>query len=579
MFSAKRKEHSTKLFFLLSVFFFLFFFLTTNYQLLTFISAEPNCDSPGPGDIDYCISKIEQEINALKPAQEYNKKELSDLRTQITSLEKRIAGLSNQLEITQKDIEKREEDLAYAEEIFVEKTKNHYKFLRIYDPLLPFLSSEDASEAFREIAFRQKAAKEDIKTMEKYGEDLLVLKNDKETLEKNKVSLSTLRLQVSQRAQFLAGEVEKTEKYLATLSAKQEELIALKAGGFQTSVGDTPPTLEPCSGPPGSSNYCDPGFRPAFAAFSFGAPHRTGMSQYGAFGRAKSGQSAEVILSAYYQGAELNKAYPVPATIGVSGYGRVSFEDNYLLGIYEVPERWGNEGGFEALKAQAVAARSYALAVTNNGAGTICTTEACQVYKPQLKSGKWAEAVYATRGWVMTKGGAPATTYYASTSGGFTISQWGWSGIKDAKDGDWPGQAYEKIASSPWFYKAWYRTRAGSTCGRSNPWLKSEELADILNAWQILYKGGGDVSRISPVDTNCWNGNPYSLSELASIGGYNSVSSVSVTYSNSGSTQSLNFATNKGSVSMSGEEFKKAFNLRAPGYIGLKSSLFNIEKL
>src|SRR3990170_5561802 len=267
MFSAKRKEHSTKLFFLLSLFFFLFFFLLpTYYLLLTTISAEPNCDSPGPGDIDYCISKIEQEINALKPAQEYNKKELSDLRTQITSLEKRIAGLSNQLEITQKDIEKREEDLAYAEEIFVEKTKNHYKFLRIYDPLLPFLSSEDASEAFREIAFRQKAAKEDIKTMEKYGEDLLGLKNDKETLEKNKVSLSTLRSQVSQRAQFLAGEVEKTEKYLATLSAKQEELIALKAGGFQTSVGDTPPTLEPCSGPPGSSNYCDPGFRPAFAA-------------------------------------------------------------------------------------------------------------------------------------------------------------------------------------------------------------------------------------------------------------------------------------------------------------------------
>ena len=557
----------------------LFFLLITSHYSLFTVSAEPNCDSPGPGDIDFCLQKIEQEINALKPAQEYNKKELSDLRIQIAGLEKRIVGLSNQLEVTQKDIEKREEDLAYAEEIFVEKTKNHYKFLRIYDPLLPFLSSSDASSAFREIAFRQKAAKEDIKTMEKYGEDLLGLKNDKANLEKNKTNLSTLRSQVSQRAQFLAGEVEKTEKYLATLSAKQEELLALKAGGFQTSVGDTPPTLEPCSGPPGSSNFCDPGVRPAFAAFSFGAPHRTGMSQYGAFGRAKQGQSAEAILSAYYQGAELNKGYPVPATIGVSGYGRVSFEDNYLLGIYEVPERWGNEGGFEALKAQAVAARSYALAVTNNGAGTICTTEACQVYKPQLKSGKWAEAVRATRGWVMMKGGVPATTYYASTSGGFTISQWGWSGIKDAKDGDWPNASYEKISASPWFYKAWYRNRAGATCGRSNPWLKSEELADIINAWQVLYKGGGDVSRVSPLDTSCWNGNPYSMGELAGVGGYNSVSSVSVTYSNSGSTQSLNFSTNKGSVSMSGEEFKKAFNLRAPGYIGLKSSLFNIEKL
>ncbi|KKQ24921.1 MAG: hypothetical protein US39_C0012G0026 [Microgenomates group bacterium GW2011_GWC1_37_12b] len=250
-----------------------------------------------------------------------------------------------------------------------------------------------------------------------------------------------------------------------------------------------------------------------------------------------------------------------------------------MLGIYEVPEKWGNEGGFEALKAQAVAARSYALAVTNNGAGNICTTEACQVYKPQLKSGKWAEAVRATRGWVVTKGGAPAKTYFASTSGGFTISQWGWSGIKDVKDDSWPGGAYEKVSGSPWFYKAWFKTRSGATCVRSNPWLKSEELADIVNAWQVLYKGGGDVSRISPANSSCWGGNPYSLSELAGIGGYTSVDSISVVYSNSGNTQTVNVGTNKGSIGISGEEFKRAFNLRAPGYIGIKSGLFNIEKL
>jgi len=355
--------------------------------------------------------------------------------------------------------------------------------------------------------------------------------------------------------------------------------LALKAGGFQTSIGDTPPTLEPCSGPPGSSNFCDPGFRPAFAAFSFGAPHRTGMSQYGAYGRSKSGQSAETILSAYYQGSELNKNYPVPDTINVSGYGNIPFEDNYLLGIYEVPESWGDNGGFEALKAQAVAARSFALAVTNNGTGWICATESCQVYKPQLKSGKWAEAVRATRGWVIVRAGSPAKTYYASTAGGFTISNWGWTGIKDVANNDWPNQAYEKIAGSPWFYKGWYKKRGGASCGRSHPWLTSEEMADVLNAWHVLYKGGGDVSRISPIDTDCWGGNPYSVAELRSIGGYTSVNSVSVTYGNDGSTLNVYFSTNKGGVNISGGEFKKAFNLRAPGYIGIKSSLFNIEKL
>ncbi|OGM34528.1 hypothetical protein A3D01_03235 [Candidatus Woesebacteria bacterium RIFCSPHIGHO2_02_FULL_39_13] len=553
--------------------------LTTYYLQLTTISAEPNCDSPGPGDIDFCLTRIEQEINALKPAQEYNKKELSDLKTQLASLEKRINGLSTQLTINQNDIENREEDLAYAQEIFEEKANNHYRFIRFYDPIAPFLSSQNATDAFRELAFRKKAANEDILTMEKYGQDLVKLKGDKENLEKNKSNLSALKQKVNERATFLAGEVAKTEDYLASLSAKQEELLALKAGGFQTSVGDTPPTLEPCSGPPGSSNFCDPGFRPAYAAFSFGAPHRTGLSQYGAYGRSKKGQSAETILAAYFQGAELTKGYSVPATIGVTGYVRIPFEENYLLGIYEVPESWGDNGGMEALKAQAVSARSYALAVTNNGAGTICPTESCQVYKPQLKSGKWAEAVRATRGWVITRGGTPATTYYASTSGGFTITQWGWNGIKDADGGNWPSQAYEKTASSPWFYKAWYKTRGGSTCGRSNPWLTGAEMADILNAWQILYKGGGDASRISPVDTNCWKGNPYSISDLAAIGGYSSVTGVSVVYSNSGSTQTVTFSTNKGSVSVAGDEFKKAFNLRAPGYVGLKSSLFNVEKI
>ncbi|KKT32577.1 MAG: hypothetical protein UW21_C0021G0007 [Candidatus Woesebacteria bacterium GW2011_GWB1_44_11b] len=182
----------------------------------------------------------------------------------------------------------------------------------------------------------------------------------------------------------------------------------------------------------------------------------------------------------------------------------------------------------------------------------------------------------ATKGWVITRGGSPIGTYYASTSGGFTISQWGWTGIKDAAS-DWPNTAYEKIAGSPWFYKGWYKSRGGATCGRSNPWLTSAEMADILNAASVLGGGGGDASRVSPIE--CWGGNPYSLDELKSIGGYSSVSGVSVIYSNDGSTQSVNFATNKGSASFSGAEIKKAFNLRAPGYIGIKSSLFNIEKL
>src|SRR3989344_2426135 len=112
MFSAKRMGQSTKLvnkrgvtsnkyrvtFKIIFGILVLLFLLTTNYHLLTtIISAEPNCDSPGVGDVDFCLAKIEEEVSALKPAQEYNKKELANLKSQITSLEKKIVGLSNQL--------------------------------------------------------------------------------------------------------------------------------------------------------------------------------------------------------------------------------------------------------------------------------------------------------------------------------------------------------------------------------------------------------------------------------------------------------------------------------------------------
>jgi peptidoglycan hydrolase-like amidase len=112
------------------------------------------------------------------------------------------------------------------------------------------------------------------------------------------------------------------------------------------------------------------------------------MSQYGALGRAKQGQNYEQILRAYYgSGIEIRDHNP-DAQITVQGYGTYSLEE-YAKRIYEMPGSWGDEGGMEALKAQAVAARSYALA----RGGPICSTEACQVFKPGPKGGKWEEAV------------------------------------------------------------------------------------------------------------------------------------------------------------------------------------------
>jgi peptidoglycan hydrolase CwlO-like protein len=549
---------------------FVFFLLATCYMLLTTVSAEPDCNNPGQGDFDFCLDKIQKEIDALKPAHEYNKQELAGLRTQIKSLEGRIAALTQQLVVTQQNIIAKDEDLAYAQEIFETKTNNHYKFLRLYDPILPFLSSGDASEAFREIAFRQKAAGEDIKTMEGYVTDLLQLKKDKEELERNQAGLAAVKSQVADRASFLEGEVEKTENYLTELSAKQQEILAAKSGSFTASVGDSELADD--------YNASIRGFResaPAgsFAVFSFGAyTHRKGMSQYGARGRAENGQNFRQILSAYYGKEPVNK--DTSGAISVAGVGSIDFETTYLYGIAEMPSSWNAE----ALKAQAVAARTYAYRYKVQGS-TICTTEACQVYnsgKSANPPAAWRQAVDDTRGMALED----VVTYYSSTSGGY-LTTMGWDTTDGGGGSNFINRAWESKGGSPWLYKAWYRqgySASGATCGKGNPWLTNSELADIVNAALVLKSR--DDGRITPITTECWGGNPYTHDELrnaaSGYGGISTVSSVSVLQG----TGNTNEVVINGSIRLNGEEFRKAFNLRAPGYLRIPQSgfaFYNIE--
>jgi peptidoglycan hydrolase-like amidase len=375
------------------------------------------------------------------------------------------------------------------------------------------------------------------------------------------------------------------EKQIAELSARQKEILAARSGTFTTSVGEVPVSSVPCSGPPGSPVFCDPGGGDWFAAFSFGAwTHRKGMSQYGAKGRAEYGAGYKDILRAYY--SQEVHSVDTGGTISVEGFGNLDFEGYYLLGIAEMPSSWPKE----ALKAQAVAARSYAYRYKQEGRA-ICTTEACQVFsssKAANPPGEWRQAVEETKG-EMVEG---VVAYYSSTAGGY-LTTMGWDTTDSQGGSGFASRAWESKAGSPWFYSSWFTESyhaASSTCGRSHPWLSSSEMADILNAWVVRRKGTDeDVKRVLPVTINSCplsstgGGDPYSYDELeqkaAQLGeSFSSVNSVSVTYSNEGYTASVSLETDKGGVSISGAELKEAFNLRAPGFIAIRSPLFNIEK-
>ncbi|MEV0249901.1 SpoIID/LytB domain-containing protein [Nocardia sp. NPDC050712] len=99
---------------------------------------------------------------------------------------------------------------------------------------------------------------------------------------------------------------------------------------------------------------------------------------------------------------------------------RLDVED-YLLGVVpaEMQANWADKGASEALRAQAIAARSYALAETRYPYAQTCDTTDCQAYAGTvIEDPRAAEAVAATAGTVLLRDGRILRSEYSSAPDG-----------------------------------------------------------------------------------------------------------------------------------------------------------------
>jgi len=541
------------------------------------------CDNPGSltdtSKIQQCIGNFNGIVDAISKANTTNAQQLAGLKSQITSLKSQIVSLDNRLTKLSQEVFDRQVKIGIKQELLSAKVKQDYIRKRDQPILLMLFSSDNAAKFFRDLSYRQKLAHQDKQIIEQVSAEVRNLDEQATSLKSQKTNLDALRSRVDKQAGFLAAEVTKANKYvtdlsskISALSARQNAILAERNGNFIASIGDSELSDDYNSSIKGFRDAAPSG---SFAVFSFGAyTHRKGMSQYGAKGRAQSGQNSTTILKAYYGKDPVGK--DTGGTISVTGFGNLNFEDYYLMGIAEMPSSFPGE----ALKAQAIAARTYAYRYKVEGK-SICTNEACQVFSNSKAANPpeaWKQAVQSTKGQVIDN----VVTYYSSTTGGY-ITTMGWDTTDGSGGGNFFDKSYEKVGASPWAYKSWYRqgySSSGDTCGRGNPWLNGQELADIVNAALVLSRGSGEeAARVTPVTTSCWGGNPYSMDELKNVaskyGGISNASSVSVAQGN-GTTSRVTVS----GVELSGDEFKKAFNLRAPGRMRIPQSgfaFFNIE--
>ncbi len=535
-------------------------------------------------DIAKKITEIQKLLEESKKASKPLEDNLQQVENDIRSIENSIYGIEQGITDKEKEIQIEEKELDSRRAVLDVRVRQYYKHSRSYvgNSIGVFLGN-NLPNALRKFFIQQKSIQTDRDGILKVAFLIVNLQEKKLTLEDEKTRLTALKTSLDKEKAFFATEVAKVKDYqggleneIASLTAQQQQIVAQRLASLNIprSAGTS---ARGCSDDRG----VDPGFSPRFAFFTYGAPHRNGLNQYGAFGRAKTGQNEEQILSEYYPNFSLKKDYDQNSQVNVDGYGSFSIED-YIKHIYEVPNSWGDEGGMAALKAQAVAARSYALNSMQRN-GSICTTESCQVFQEGEKGGNWAIAAEATRGWVMMDGDSPGFTQYASTHGGYILNlgKFDGSGGNPGSFAELNERAYDK--ESPWFYCDWgARSEYSSTA-----WLKADEVADIANTVLLARKDSSTGDHLyqpdkpHPSGGEVWNQDRV-RQELRSrnITPYSSVSDVSVSADfGGGKTTSITINGDGGSNSFSGDEFKSWFNLRAPANIQIVGPLYNVERL
>lgn len=202
--------------------------------------------------------------------------------------------------------------------------------------------------------------------------------------------------------------------------------------------------------------------------------------------------------------------------------------DDYLLSV--VPEEMPVDWPAEAIKAQSVAARSFALASRGRHAGEgydLCTTTHCQLYTGTVAEKSASNtAIKATRGEVLTYSGKPIEALFHTDSGGMTEN-----------------------SEDVWGSHVPYLRAAKDTPAKTMPWTKTISRADLERK---LAAKGHDIGKVRSL----------ALSPLA-------IGRAAKDRTASGRVKTMTVKGTKGTATLSGTTWRSL--------LGLKSTLFDAK--
>jgi SpoIID/LytB domain protein len=381
------------------------------------------------------LTQVETEVSTLEEVLEQQKDDLSKATGRRATAYAQINLNKSEVELVRKKIEdlvnnEQLKELEREQRIIVQNRIISESYLNWkQDNIMRNILSDQSNNPIKVLTYQTMVADSEQKGIEEIQLELVQIKQDiveseelKQTyevriteLEKQVAEIQKEITELDQKVRANEGDIGNYRAQMGSikmqidqLTAEQEEIQRREAGLLgEANNGGTKPLIK------GEYHFQGIG-REVYQG------HGVGMSQFGALGAALKGWDYKRILEFYYPGAKVG-VYKRDS-INVQGYGSMSLED-YVAGAGEIPDYSCEDLDIpfdrnniwkcwpeEAIKAQAVAFRTYGLYKTGGGE-SICTTAHCQVYKGG-ENKRWAAE--ETEHEVVLFEGQPISAFYSS---------------------------------------------------------------------------------------------------------------------------------------------------------------------
>src|SRR2546429_3117762 len=306
--SQKLKARNSK------AFFHTFFFLAVALSLLTFSVHLTQAACINEADCQSQINQQNSQLSSIKQQQadlqgQLNSasKDLNSTQAQLNDFQSKANGIRTQLDQAQASLDGAQAQLDKSKDLFKRRVKDLYEQGKVTSWELFFVSNYSFSEALQTLGLREAVLTKNMKLISQYTDDVKKLAEARDQwAASNKTAQAQLaQVQAIKNAQAakynaiartngsLSSQASRVNSTIKNLTGQQQQIIAAKiaATSQSTTVGNAAPASTPLPPAPGGGY---------FAFMNYGYPHRIGMNQYGAFGRAKAGQGYQTILQAYY---------------------------------------------------------------------------------------------------------------------------------------------------------------------------------------------------------------------------------------------------------------------------------------